>query len=102
MKPDAARAGALLRQLDLVEAELRAIGYWCETEPSDEYRRVFQGWLQFEFLPVARKRVAEGDLPANSQVGLMALREYDYHSSVPEALHLVALLNDFDAMVESP
>ena len=59
MKPEVAKAVALLRQLDLVEAELRAIGYWVEQEPSDEYRRVFKGWLQFSVVPVARKLVAE-------------------------------------------
>jgi hypothetical protein len=36
----------------------------------------------------------------SSQVGLMAMRQYDYHSIVREALPLVNLLHDFDRLVE--
>jgi hypothetical protein len=39
-------------------------------------------------------------LPKDSQVGIMAMRQYDYHSSVPEAHRLVSLLHEFDELVK--
>ena len=106
------RLTRLTRQLDAIEAELRKLGWWEEAPPDliaaadrDEIRNFldvpsFELWLQALFLPRAREAVAANDLPAESQVGQMALRQYDYHSVVPEAAHLLALLHDFDALVE--
>lgn len=105
-------SAALLQKLDQVEAELRRLGYWQE-HPPDLQARVargelrsyldapsFESWLQTIFLPNAREAVATDSLPGDSQVGLMALRQYDYHASVPEAHHLVQLLSEFDEMVK--
>nr|WP_261361997.1 hypothetical protein [Humisphaera borealis] len=39
-------------------------------------------------------------MPIHSQVGLMAMRQYDYHSHVPEAQGLLKLLQDFDELIE--
>ncbi len=101
----------LARKLDEIEAELRRIGYWSENPPDlqAEYARgaartyldapTFELWLQTIFLPNARRAVATNALPADSQVGTMALRQYDYHSSVPEAHQLVKLLGEFDELV---
>lgn len=61
----------------------------------------FELWLQQVFIPNAREGVATEDLPKKSQVGVMAMRQYDYHSTVPDAAELLRLLNDFDEMVES-
>ena len=87
--------------LDAVEAEMKAIGFWIE-DPPDTGSPMEVGlalWLQGVFLPHARQAVADDDLPERSQVGLMALREYDYMGTVEEALPLVRLLNEFDALI---
>ena len=101
------RRQALEHQLDLVEAELRRLGYWSDDPPdvpaSSSFLDApsFELWLQCVFLPNARDRIKTGNLPERSQVGLMAMRQYDYHSSVPEAHTLVGLLNDFDRLIEA-
>jgi uncharacterized protein YqcC (DUF446 family) len=101
------RRHALEHHLDLVEAEMRRIGYWSDAPPDVPATTSFldapsfELWLQCVFLPNARERVKTGDLPEHSQVGLMAMRQYDYHSSVPAAHTLMRLLNDFDQLIES-
>jgi uncharacterized protein YqcC (DUF446 family) len=103
----AARRATLDRmavQLDLIEAELRRLGWWLDSpEPPSELEpsKLFAGltfpqWLQYEFLPHARTAIRADALPASSNVGLAAMRQYDYHSTVPEALPLVRLLYQFD------
>jgi uncharacterized protein YqcC (DUF446 family) len=106
------RQKRLLAQLDRVEMEMKRIGYWSEA-PSDlleQFRNgtlrsfidapSFEGWLQHVFLVNARTAVREDKIPSQSQVGLMAMRQYDYHSSIPEAHPLMNLLGEFDALVE--
>ena len=106
-------SSALLQKLDEIEAEMKRIGYWRD-QPSDlsaqaargEVRSYldapsFESWLQTLFLPNARQAVQTNTLPADSQVGLMAMRQYDYHSSVPEAHGLMRLLSEFDGLVRS-
>jgi|GEM_PF-2245960 len=105
----------ILRQLgdrlDAVEAELKRLGWW-QDEPPDLLEEVkagrlksfmdapsFELWLQGVFLPNARSRVAEADLPDTSMVGEMARRQYDYHSFVEEAIPLMGLLRGFDELV---
>ncbi len=112
MPLDNTRRAELEKLLDAIEQEMRTIGYWSEVVqdpfaklPPGEPRvyinaSSFEAWLQFVFLPNARQAVAAGDLPARSQVGLMAMRQYDYHSYVPEAQRLVELLQEFDRLVE--
>jgi uncharacterized protein YqcC (DUF446 family) len=101
----------VLQKLDQIEAEMRRIGYWQENPPdlkaryaSGELRSYldapsFELWLQTVFLPNARQAAQTDTLPKDSQVGLMAMRQYDYHSSVPEAHGLMRLLNEFDDLV---
>lgn len=108
MRESLARLG---EKLDEVEREMKRIGYWHDDPPdllkkypAGECRSFldapsFELWLQCVFLPRARRAVGEGDLPRESQVGLMALRQYDYHSFMPEAAALVRLLHEFDALV---
>jgi uncharacterized protein YqcC (DUF446 family) len=101
----------LSAQLSEIEAELRRLEWWSD-QPPDLLAEVaagrlksyldapsFELWLQCVFLPNARARVAEGDLPAGSSVGEMARRQYDYHSSVEEAKPLLGLLRRFDELV---
>jgi uncharacterized protein YqcC (DUF446 family) len=98
-------------KLDAIEAELKRLGWWS-AEPPDLQGEVaagrlkswldapcFEIWLQCIFLPNARARVAEADMPAGSSVGEMARREYDYHSQVPEAMPLMGLLREFDYLI---
>lgn len=99
-------------KLDEIEAEMKKIGFWTENPPdirakyaSGEMRTYldapsFELWLQCTFLPNARRAVQTRSLPRDSQVGVMAMRQYDYHSIVPEALRLVELLHEFDRMVK--
>jgi uncharacterized protein YqcC (DUF446 family) len=104
----ARRLGVLAALLDEVEAELRRLGWW-EAHPPPLRERVengelksyldapsFELWLQCVFLPNARSMVARDALPPSSSVGVMAMREYDYHSFVPEAHTLLRLLQRFD------
>ncbi len=102
----------LLKKLDQIEDELRKIGYWkngkvdpYEDLPEGETPHFlnassFEDWLQFIFLPNARRAASSDQLPKSNQVGLMALRQYDYHSHVPEAQTLLRLLNEFDSAVD--
>lgn len=104
-------SSALSQKLDEIETEMRHIGYWQDNPPdlqakvaSGELRSYldapsFELWLQTIFLPNARNAVETNSLPADSQVGLMAMRQYDYHSSVPEAHGLMRLLYDFDDLI---
>lgn len=101
----------LTQKLDQIEAEMRRIGYWQGSPPdlqADLARGElcsyldapsFESWLQTVFIPNARRAIETDILPAVSQVGLMAMRQYDYHSSVPEAHGLMRLLSEFDDLV---
>jgi uncharacterized protein YqcC (DUF446 family) len=106
------RCDAALAQLDAIERELKRIGCWAK-DPPDLQAEVaagkirsfleapsFELWLQCIFLPNARAAARSGALPSRSQVGLMAMRQYDYHSHDEAAQPLVKLLHDFDAIVE--
>jgi uncharacterized protein YqcC (DUF446 family) len=98
------RLTSLDAKLNAIEAELRRIGYWQDAAPPQHAgggSGTFEQWLQFVFLPNARRAVASGEVPDDSNVGLMALRQYDYHSHVPEAQPLLGLLQEFDALVRS-
>ena len=102
---------ALLPKLAEIEAEMRRIGHWQPDPPAFRAQIAsgggrsyldapsFEGWLQTVFLPNARRSVQANSLPADSQVGLMAMRQYDYHSFVPEAQVLNTLLHEFDGLV---
>jgi uncharacterized protein YqcC (DUF446 family) len=95
--------------LDEIETEMRRIGYW-HSDPPDLLARCVSGeirsyldapsfelWLQCVFLPNARQMLRDDRLPPSSSVGVMAMRQYDYHSHVEEAQTLLQLLNRFDA-----
>lgn len=99
-------------KLNEIESEMKKIGFWEDNPPdlqaaytSGQMRSYldapsFELWLQCIFLPNARRAVQTATLPKDSQVGVMAMRQYDYHSIVPEAQHLVGLLHEFDKMVK--
>lgn len=102
----------LLEKLDEIEAEMKRIGYWHVSPPDLQAQcdqgklrshldaSTFELWLQALFLPNARRSIKTNALSSDSQVGLMAMRQYDYHSSVPEAHGLMKLLYEFDDLVK--
>lgn len=103
----------MMATLDAVEAELRRIGYW-QIDPPDLMARFASGelksyldapsfelWLQTVFLPNARKMINADQLPPFSSVGVMAMRQYDYHSFIEEAQALLRLLIQFDAQANA-
>lgn len=95
----------VIEALDNIEAELKSIGFWSSNPPDfmvSNFTKApsFELWLQCIFLPNARDAAKKGEYPQQSQVGLMAMRQYDYHSHVEEAQNLVSLLNQFDKIVE--
>jgi len=93
-------------KLDVIESEMKKINYWSETPPEFECTSFldapsFELWLQCVFLPNARHAASTGEYPANSAVGDMARRQYNYHSFVPRAQLLSQLLYEFDEIIMS-
>ena len=105
----------IAQQLDAIETEMKRIGYWQTDPPTELARKIaageissfldpgisFEQYLQLVFLPMARERVRRDDLPRESNMGLMAMRQYDYHSHVEEAQPLLVLLARLDELVEA-
>lgn len=96
---------AVLLKLQQIETEMRRIDLWqvtpLEAEQYD-FRAAFAGdtmsfpqWLQFIFLPNARRAAASDNFPSKSQVGTKAVREFD---GMDEASNLIQLLSEFDAL----
>lgn len=109
------RSEAVLDKLDEIEQEMHNAGFWDDTldlnEIRDDAAKItkeqglspvgflpFEKWLQAVFIPNARIAAQTGNLPSSSQVSLMAMREYDYHSHIPEAQELLRLLREFDRL----
>jgi uncharacterized protein YqcC (DUF446 family) len=99
----------ILKKLDEVEAEMRRIGFWSDSP--DVLTAVREGkfksfldtpsfelWLQGLFLPNARAAAREGSLPAHSQAGEIARRQYARHASAPENQKLLELIYEFDEL----
>ena len=91
-----------------IEAEMKAIGYWSADplpEKAYNFRKAFAmdtmafaEWLQFVFVPRVKAIVDQrGELPAQSQVGTQAVREFDGDS---RAGRLVTLLCEFDRLFD--
>ncbi len=101
----------LIAKLDQIESEMKRIGFWDNNPPnllakieSGEVKSYldmpsFELWLQVVFLRRTREAVMANNLPATSQVGVMATREYNYHSTIEEAHGLMRLLYEFDELV---
>jgi uncharacterized protein YqcC (DUF446 family) len=98
-----AKAGLKIAE---IEAEMKRIGYWSpDPLPEEAYdfreafamdTMAFSQWLQFILIPNVRQIIEEkGTFPAESMVGVQAVREFDGDE---DASHLVALLSDFDAI----
>ena len=95
---------AVLAKLNQIELEMKQIGFWSDDPPKFECTSFldapsFELWLQCIFLPNARNAAENSAYPNNSQVGLMAMRQYNYHSEVPQAKTLLKLLYEFDEII---
>jgi uncharacterized protein YqcC (DUF446 family) len=97
----------VLRYADLIEAEMRRIGYW-QSQPLRpeqlQFRKAFAmdtmaftQWLQFIFLPRVREAAASHSFPSSSSVGVQAVREFDGNS---DASGLVKLLAELDRLFD--
>jgi len=95
------------RYADLIEAEMRSIGYWQNQPLRPEQLQfnqafamdtmAFTQWLQFIFLPRVREAAASNQFPSSSSVGVQAVREFD---GDPNAGNLVSLLAEFDELFD--
>ncbi|MGJ8619661.1 MAG: YqcC family protein [Methylophilaceae bacterium] len=88
-----------------IELEMKSIGFWSNNPPDFEASNFteapsFELWLQCVFIPNVKDAISKGSYPKQSQVGLMAMREYDHHSHVEVAQNLISLLNKFDEVIE--
>ena len=101
----AAERSVLDGLLDRVEAAL--LRHWPELpEPTAEAiatggafgsaTMAYPQWLRYVFVPAARVRIATGDLPTTSSLGVQAVREFD---GVDELRELTDLLGAFDVAV---
>jgi uncharacterized protein YqcC (DUF446 family) len=110
MSVDRGRVG---EKIDEVEAEMRRVGLWREAPLEAEkynFRQAFAldtmafvEWLQFVFIPRVHEILAAGgELPAKSEVGAQAFREFVMYPAYDEALteRLLSLLKEFDRLVE--
>ena len=99
------------QKLDEIEAEMKKVGLWLDIT-ADLQAKLDAGevksfldvpdfavWLRFIFLPQAKHACKANRFPADSQVGLMAARQYAYHSNMVEAQRLICLLGEFDQLV---
>ena len=97
----------LLRYADLIEAEMKRIGYWQDTPLRPEQMQftkafatdtmTFTQWLQFVFLSRVRDAAAANQFPSSSNIGTQAAREFD---GDPDADNLITLLSKFDALFD--
>lgn len=93
------------KKLDQIEAEMKKIGFWYDELPdlsnkNFQTAQTFEMWLQGVFLPNAREAARTNSFPAKSDVGMMAMRQYDYHDYVEKAIPLMELLREFDKIIE--
>ncbi len=96
----------VLAVLKKIELEMKKIGFWSKNPPQFEVGHYlespsFELWIQCVLIPNAKKAVQDNDYPSKSQVGLMAMRQYDYHDYIPQAKDLLKLLYQFDKVVEA-
>ncbi|HTN30600.1 MAG TPA: YqcC family protein [Pseudomonas sp.] len=102
------RAPAVAGHLLLIERELRVLGWWSNTSPSEHALSSQQPfcvdtlelhqWLQWIFLPRMKMLVENGQpLPAVS--GIRELAEMVYAERIAEVRTLLAVLSDFDRLI---
>ncbi|GFM67768.1 YqcC family protein [Pseudomonas cichorii] len=102
------RLPEVAEQLLLIERELRVLGWWSDTPPSEEALSStepfsvdtleFEQWLQWIFLP-RMKIILERDLPLPNSSGILEMAEMVYASRQSEARKLQELLAQFDQLI---
>lgn len=98
---------AIEAKVQEIETEMKRIGYWsskpsAEVNDSKMYAGLsFEQWLQFVFLPSVKAAAISGAFVSVPQyrVGVAALRNYDYHSTVEEALPLMQLCHQLEELL---
>ena len=98
---------AIETKVQEIEAEMMRIGYWSLTlstdiDDSKMYAGLsFERWLQFIVLPSVKEAVANETFASVPpyRVGLAALRQYDYHSTVEEAFPLMELCHQLEQLL---
>jgi hypothetical protein len=82
---------------------MQSIGQWRESTRGFRVKSFrdspsFQLWLQCIFIPNARRAAITGLYPNNSQVAVLAVREFDGCQSTDR---LIRLLTEFDDIATS-
>ena len=96
----------VLSKLDEIETEMKRINFWSDNPPAfivNNYLEAptFELWLQCIFIPNAREATRKSKYPERSQVGLMAMKQYNYHTFVDKAQPVLGLLSQFDKIIDS-
>ncbi|MFV0455039.1 MAG: YqcC family protein [Pseudomonas sp.] len=102
------RFHALAEQLLLIERELRVLGMWSATPPTQEALAscepfcvdtlAFEEWLQWIFLP-RMKVILESDVVLPATSGILVMAELVYRDRQPPAHGLLELLGGFDRLI---
>ncbi|MGV8917779.1 MAG: YqcC family protein [Pseudomonas sp.] len=95
-------------QLLLIERELRVLGWWSESPPSEQALASpepfcvdtldFEQWLQWVFLP-RMKIILEQNLPLPNASGILEMAEMVYATRQNEVAVLQQLLAQFDRLI---
>jgi uncharacterized protein YqcC (DUF446 family) len=103
-----ARLPAIAQQLLLIERELRALGWWMTTPPSDEALASqepfcvdtlpFEAWLQWVFL-LRMKALVESAGPLPRVSGIRPMAEQVYVGQEARVLALLDVLGEFDRLI---
>jgi uncharacterized protein YqcC (DUF446 family) len=103
-----ARLPAIAQQLLLIERELRALGWWMTTPPSDEALASqepfcvdtlpFEAWLQWVFL-LRMKALVESAGPLPRVSGIRFMAEEVYRGREAEVQALLVVLGEFDQLI---
>jgi len=91
------------RKLDQIKTEMQIIGRWHHSTRGfrvNSFRDSpsFQLWLQCIFIPNARRAAITGLYPKNSDVAVLAIREFDGCENTDR---LISLLAEFDDIAMS-
>lgn len=102
------RVSELAEHLLLIERELRVLGWWQESAPSDEALAsqepfcvdtlAFEQWLQWIFLP-RMKQLLETGAALPSVSGIQPMAEMVYREQPGVARRLLELLGEFDRLL---
>jgi len=102
------RCHALAEQLLLIERELRVLGMWSATPPTQQALAscepfcvdtlAFEEWLQWIFLP-RMKMILESDQALPSVSGILVMAELSYRDRQLGVRGLLEALGTFDRLI---